>query len=90
MNEVERVLSRARRRQRRKLKAGAGIVLAAVLAGATLLFMQGIGRIEVAVLPADAAAGAVVEIVEGRGVVWRPESGRCQGRWCYGSAPRAS
>ena len=71
MNEVERVLSRARRRQRRKLKAGAGIVLAAVLAGAALLFMQGIGRIEVAVSPADAAAGAVVEIVEGRGVVWR-------------------
>ena len=72
MNDVEQVLSQARWRQRRKFKVGTGIVLAVVLlVGAALFFAQGIGRLEVAVSPADAAASAVIEITEGRGVVWK-------------------
>ena len=72
MNEVERTLSQARRRQRRKLKAaGTGIALTALLAGAALFFARGVSRIEVAIAPADAAASAVIEIAEGRGAVWK-------------------
>ncbi|MCY4468008.1 MAG: PEGA domain-containing protein, partial [Thiotrichales bacterium] len=74
MSEVEDKLSQARTRQRRVLRAVAGlagaIVLGAIVAAAIAYFADGLGRLQVGVAPAEAAATATVEIVEGCGVVW--------------------
>ena len=74
MSEVEDKLSQARTRQRRVLGAMAGlvgaIVLGAMVVAAIAYFADGFGRLQVGVAPAEAAATATVEIVEGRGVVW--------------------
>ena len=74
MSEVENKLSKARGRQRRVLGAVGGlvgtIVLGAVAGVAVMYFADGFGRLQVDVAPAEAAAIATVEIVEGRGVVW--------------------
>ena len=74
MSEVEHKLSKARGRQRRALGAMAGIVAAIVLGAAVgaavVHFADGVGRLQVSIAPAEAAAIATVEIVEGRGVVW--------------------
>ena len=73
MNAVEHTLSQARRRRRRTLgirtAIGAAVILAAVLGGALVHFAGEVGRLEVAVAPAGAAATATVEIAEGRGIV---------------------
>ena len=45
-------------------------VLAAVVAGAVVYFAGEIRRLQVTVAPAEAAATATIEIVEGRGFVW--------------------
>ena len=74
MSEVEHKLSKARRRQRRTLGAMArivaAIVLGAVVSAAVVHFAGGFRRLQVSIAPAEAAAIATVEIVEGRGVVW--------------------
>ena len=74
MNEVEHRLALARRRQRRILGTVATIVvvviLAAAAAGAVVRFGGEFRPIRVDVAPGEAAAAAVIEIVEGRGVVW--------------------
>ena len=74
MSEVEHKLSKARGRQRRALRAMAGlaaaIVLGAVVGAAVVHFAGGFGRLQVSIAPAEALAIATVEIVEGRGVVW--------------------
>ena len=73
MNAVEHTLSQARRRRRRTLRTraaiGAAVLLAAALGGALVHFAEEVGRLEVAVAPAEAAAIATIEIAEGRGVV---------------------
>ena len=76
MSEVERRLSLARGRRRRALRLTAAIAAGAVLAAAVtvaILHLAGeIGRLQVAVAPAEAAVSATVEIVEGRGLVRDP------------------
>ena len=73
MNAVEHTLSQARRRRRRILgirtAIGAAVILAAALGGALAYFAGEVGRLEVAVAPAGAAATATIEIAEGRGIV---------------------
>ena len=74
MSEVEHRLAQARRRQRRGIGTVASIVvllvLAAAVAGAFVRFGGELRPIRVDVTPGEAAAMAVIEIVEGRGVVW--------------------
>lgn len=74
MSEVEHRLALARRRQRRVLGTVATIVvvvvLAAAAAGALVRFGGELRPIRVDVAPGEAAAMAVIEIIEGRGVVW--------------------
>ena len=74
MNEVEHRLAGARRRQRRVLGTVAAIVVVLVLigavAGAFVRFGGELRPIRIDVAPGEAAATAVIEVVEGRGVVW--------------------
>ena len=74
MNEVQHRLAGARRRQRRVRGTVATIVVVLVLigavAGAFAQFGGELRPIRVEVAPREAAAMAVIEIVEGRGVVW--------------------
>ena len=74
MNEVQHRLARARGRQRRVLGTVTAIVVVLVLAGAAVAAFVRFGGelrpIRVDVAPGEAAAAAVIEIVEGRGVVW--------------------
>ena len=74
MSEVERRLALARRRQRRVLGMAATIVvvlvLAVAVAGAFVRFGGEFRPIRVKVTPGEAATAAVIEIVEGRGIVW--------------------
>ena len=74
MSEVEHKLSQARAGQRRALAAVAGIVatvvLGAVVGAAVVYFAEDFGRLRVGIAPAEAAAIATVDIVDGRGVVW--------------------
>ena len=74
MNEVEHRLAGARRRQRRVLGTVTAILVLLVLAGAAAAAFVRFGGelrpIWVDVAPGEAAATAVIEIVEGRGVVW--------------------
>ena len=74
MSEVEHRLARARGRQRRALGTVATIVVLLVLigavAGAFVRFGGELRPIRVDVAPGEAAAAAVIEIVEGHGVVW--------------------
>ena len=74
MSEVEHRLAGARRRQRRVLGTVATIVVLLVLAGAVAGAFARFGGelrpIRVDVAPGEAAATAVIEIVEGRGFVW--------------------
>ena len=73
MNTVEHTLSQARRRRRRTLgirvAIGAAVLLAVALGGAVVHFAGELGRLEVAVAPAEAAATADIDIAEGRGIV---------------------
>ena len=74
MNEVQHRLARARGRQRRVLGTAAALVVLLVLAGAAAAAFVRFGGelrpIRVDVAPGEAAAAAVIEVVEGRGVVW--------------------
>ena len=74
MNEVEHRLAGARRRQRRVLGTVAAIVVVLVLigavAGAFVRFGGELRPIRIDVAPGEAAATAVIEVVEGRGFVW--------------------
>ena len=73
MSAVEHTLSQARRRRRRilaaKVAVAAAVLLAVALAGALAILAVKVGRLEVAVAPAEAAVIATIEIAEGRGVV---------------------
>ena len=74
MSEVQHRLAGARRRQRRVLGTVATIVVVLVLigavAGAFVRFGGELRPIKVDVAPGEAASTAVIEVVEGRGVVW--------------------
>ena len=74
MNEVQHRLARARGRQRRVLGTVAAIVVVLVLigavAGAFVRFGGELRPIRIDVAPGEAAATAVIEVVEGCGVMW--------------------
>jgi len=73
MSEVRHRLARARRRQRRALGSVAAIIALLVLTGVAAAFVYLGGELRplrVEIAPEEAATTAVIEVVEGRAMVW--------------------
>lgn len=70
MNEVEQILNRAQRRHRRRLLL-VSVTIAALIGLAAMAYLSTVifGRVNIAVVPTEAADNVRIEIIDGRGFV---------------------